>query len=81
MNDFDSTKFKKKLKKKMKKKMGNKNINIKTTGPLYFLGGLGAAVYYVSTATDFWMGVLGILKSLVWPAFLVFDTLKFLAGN
>lgn len=42
----------------------------------YFLGFLGAAIYYVSTATGFWMGVLGILKALVWPAFLVFELLK-----
>jgi len=79
MADFDSTKFKKKLKKNLKKNIGSKNINIRTAGPLYFLGGLGAAIYYVSTATDFWMGALGILKALVWPAFLVFDALKFLA--
>ena len=80
MSDFDAAKFKKKLKKKIKKNMSGKTISIKTTGPLYFLGGLGAAIYYVSTATDFWMGVLGILKALVWPAFLVFDALKFLQG-
>jgi len=80
MNDFDSTKFKKKLKKKLKKNMAGKSISIRTSGPLYFLGGLGAAIYYVSTATDFWMGVLGILKALVWPAFLVFDALKFLSA-
>ncbi|MBU6144343.1 MAG: hypothetical protein KGQ56_02605 [Acidobacteria bacterium] len=60
--------------------MSGKSINIRTSGPLYFLGGLGAAIYYVSTATDFWMGVLGILKALVWPAFLVFDALKFLSA-
>ena len=76
MADFDSTKFKKKLKKKLKKNIGAKNISIRTTGPLYFLGGLGAAIYYVSTATDFWMGALGILKALVWPAFLVYAALN-----
>jgi hypothetical protein len=80
MSDFDAAKFKKKLKKKLKKNMTGKSINIKTTGPLYCLGGLGAAIYYVSTATDFWMGALGILKALVWPAFLVFDALKALAA-
>lgn len=80
MNDFDSNKFKKKMKKKLKKRLSGNSISIKTSGPLYFLGALGAAIYYVSTATDFWMGVLGILKALVWPAFLVFDALKFLAS-
>lgn len=43
---------------------------------VYGLGFIGAAVYYISTATGFWMGVLGFLKALVWPAFLVFELLK-----
>lgn len=46
----------------------------------YFLGFIGALVYYLSTATGFWNGVLGILKALVWPAFLVFEVLKFLGA-
>jgi hypothetical protein len=46
----------------------------------YFLGFLGAAIYYISTAGSFWMGVLGIVKALVWPAFLVFEVLKFLGA-
>ena len=44
----------------------------------YFLGFVGAAVYYLSAATGFWNGVLGVLKAIVWPAFLVFEALKFL---
>ena len=43
---------------------------------IYGLGFIGALVYYLSTATGFWMGVLGILKALVWPAILVFQLLK-----
>ncbi len=43
---------------------------------LYALGFLGAAIYYVSTATGFWVGVLGVLKALLWPGFLVFALLK-----
>ena len=46
---------------------------------VYGLGLIGAAVYYISTATGFWMGVLGFLKAFVWPAFLVYEALKFLA--
>jgi hypothetical protein len=45
-------------------------------GAVYGLGFVGAAVYYISTATGFWMGVLGFLKAIVWPAFLVFGLLK-----
>ena len=47
-------------------------------GAFYGLGFIGAAIYYISTATGFWVGVLGVLKSLVWPAFLVYELLKFL---
>ena len=43
---------------------------------MYGLGFIGAAIYYISTATGFWMGVLGVLKALVWPVFLVFQLLK-----
>ena len=49
-------------------------------GCVYGLGVIGAAVYYISTASGFWMGVLGVLKSLVWPAFLVFELLKNIAA-
>lgn len=43
---------------------------------VYGLGLIGAAVYYISAATGFWMGVLGFFKALVWPAFLVYEVLK-----
>ena len=47
-------------------------------GAVYGLGFIGAAVYYISHSTSFWMGVLGFLKALVWPAFLVYEMLKYL---
>ncbi len=50
-------------------------------GGAYFLGFVGAAVYYIQTATGFWDGVLGLLQALVWPAFLVYEALKFLYGS
>jgi hypothetical protein len=43
---------------------------------VYGLGFIGAAVYYISTATSFWMGVVGVLKAIVWPAFLVYSLMK-----
>ncbi|MEI6849888.1 MAG: hypothetical protein WCK29_02535 [archaeon] len=55
----------------------NKIYN-KGHGAIYGLGFVGAAVYYVSIVTGFWMGVLGVLKALVWPAFLVYYLFKFL---
>jgi hypothetical protein len=47
---------------------------------VYGLGFIGAVVYYVSQATGFWMGALGILKAIVWPAFLVYEALKTLSA-
>jgi hypothetical protein len=45
---------------------------------VYGLGFIGACVYFISTAATFWLGVLGFLKALVWPAFLVYAALKYL---
>ena len=47
---------------------------------VYGLGLIGAAIYYISVATSFWVGVLGFLKALVWPAFLVYEALKSLGA-
>jgi hypothetical protein len=44
---------------------------------VYGLGFIGAVIYYISTATGFWMGVLGFLKAIVWPVFVVYGALKF----
>jgi hypothetical protein len=44
-----------------------------------FLGLIGAAVFYISQATSFGAGVVGFLKALVWPAFLVYEAFKYLA--
>jgi len=45
---------------------------------VYCFGFIGAAVYYISHAASFWMGVLGFLKAIVWPAFMVYELFKFL---
>jgi hypothetical protein len=45
---------------------------------VYGLGLIGAWVYYLGQATTFWLGALGILKGIVWPALLVYELLKFL---
>jgi len=59
----------------MKQEM-NKNA---PAGAGYGLGLIGAAVYFISHATSFWMGVLGFLKALVWPAFLVYEAFRHFA--
>lgn len=43
---------------------------------VYGLGIIGAAIFFIGQATTFWMGVLGLLKALVWPVFLVLEALK-----
>jgi hypothetical protein len=47
-------------------------------GALYFVGFIGALVYFLRVADGFWDGVLGVLKSFVWPAILVYDLFTFL---
>jgi hypothetical protein len=48
-------------------------------GAVYGMGMIGAAIYFISHAVGFWMGVVGFLKALVWPAFLVYEAFKHLA--
>lgn len=50
------------------------------SGAVYGLGFIGAAVYFISHAATFWMGLLGVLKAILWPAFLVYEAFKHLAG-
>lgn len=45
---------------------------------IYGLAFIGALVYYIQHATTFWLGVLGFLKALVWPAFLIHKLMGFL---
>ena len=45
---------------------------------VYAFGIIGAWFYYISTATTFWIGALGILKGLFWPAMLVYEIMKYL---
>lgn len=45
---------------------------------VYGLGLIGAAIFFIGQATTFWMGVLGLLKAVVWPVFLVLEAFKVL---
>jgi len=53
--------------------------NASASSAVYGLGLIGAAIYFIGGATGFWMGVLGFLKAIVWPVFLVMAALKELA--
>ena len=50
------------------------------SGAVYGLGLIGAAIYFISHTATFWGGVLGFLKAIVWPAFLVYEAFKHLLG-
>lgn len=47
-------------------------------GAVYGLGCIGAAIYFIGAASTFSMWVVGFLKALVWPAFLVHGILRYL---
>lgn len=59
----------------MRERFNTKNSD----SAVYGLGLIGAAIYFISHATGFWMGVFGFLKAIVWPAFFVYEIFNFLA--
>jgi hypothetical protein len=64
-----------------KSKNVNNNQNINHGGNIiYCLGLIGSAIFFIGQATSFWTGVLGLLKAIVWPAYLVYEAFKFLIG-
>ena len=69
----------------MKKEVTKKEVKIVNKcgpggagGAVYGLGLVGALVYYLQHAQTFTEGVIGFLKALVWPAFLIYRVLEFL---
>ena len=54
----------------------NVSIASGSAGGFYFMGFVGAAIYYVSHSHSFWDGALGLLKAFVWPGFLVYEALS-----
>lgn len=63
--------------------MRNRRANRKfsdggSAGAIYGLGVIGSMIYYILNSPTFWTGLLGILKAMVWPAFLIYELMKFL---
>ncbi len=58
------------------------NVNVKvqggSSGAVYGLGMIGAAIYYISRGTTNQEKMIGFLKALVWPVFLVKQAFEFL---
>lgn len=59
------------------KSMSKNMCNAGTAGGAYGLAFLGAVVYYIQHAETFWLGVLGFLKAIIWPAMLAYKLLEF----
>lgn len=59
---------------------GEKTVKvIDKTGPtgfVFFLVFIGAAIYFISQATDFWGVVVGFLKACVWPVLLTLEVFE-----
>lgn len=51
-----------------------------TSGALYFVGFIGAVVYWMQVAVGFGAVVTGFLKAIVWPAYVVFKLLESFYG-
>lgn len=47
-----------------------------TANAVYGLGLIGALIYYVQQASTLGEGLLGILKAILWPAFLIYKVLQ-----
>ena len=51
--------------------------NANMGGGVYGLAFIGAAVYFIQHSDTFWIGVLGVLKAIIWPALVVYKLLGF----
>jgi hypothetical protein len=54
------------------------HVNNGASSAVYGLGLIGAAIYFIGHAATFWAGVLGFLKAIIWPVFLVIKLFDFL---
>lgn len=59
-------------------KVINKHYGGAGGGAVYGLGLIGALFYFLQNATGFNEIMIGIFKSLAWPAFLIFRVLELL---
>lgn len=58
----------------------NSSTSHGTAGALYFVGFIGALVYWMQAAVGFGAVVTGFLKALVWPAYIVYKLLESFYG-
>jgi hypothetical protein len=59
----------------------NKIKKVNTCGggnAVYGIGFIGALFYFLQQASTFGEGILGFIKAIFWPAFVVYELLRFL---
>jgi len=57
----------------------NKIVKKGRGSSIWFLGFIGALVYYLHVHSGtFWLVILAFLKAIVWPAFLIYHLMVFL---
>ncbi len=61
---------------------GEKKVDVKVRGGgssenVYFMGVIGACMYYIGRGTTTQEKVKGFFKALIWPVTLVYEALKF----
>ncbi|MEE4115357.1 MAG: hypothetical protein V2I37_04265 [Marinilabiliaceae bacterium] len=49
-------------------------------GFFYFMGFLGAAIFFIGKAASFGAGIVAFLKAIIWPLFLVLEAFKYMAA-
>jgi len=54
----------------------SKHYHASSGDAVYGFGVIGAAIFFISQASTFWLGALGLLKAFVWPVFLVLEAFK-----
>lgn len=50
-------------------------------GALYFVGFLGAIVFFWQQANGLWEYIVGLFQAIFWPAFMVYELFKYLNVN
>lgn len=45
---------------------------------VYAFGIFGSLIYYLQVAEGFWAVIFAFVKAFIWPAFVVYDLLKFI---
>lgn len=61
-----------------KMRRGKPAGNAGPTGYIFFMGWVGAVIYFVGQVDGFWPIILAVLKSFVWPAYVLYHVLGLL---